>query len=486
MLPAILLIIPIITASLFLFINKRLHSAINLLGSLAAMVTGLYLSVSVFVNGPVSFASGIFYIDILSAFIIVIVSIISFISTLYSLNYMKVEVMHGSIEAGKMKWYYFLLHLFTSTMLLVTIVNNLGVMWVAIEATTLASALLVGFYNKEASLEAAWKYVIICTVGITFALFGIILAYYSSVSVLGQSSNALNWVALQEIAGKLNPRLIKLSFIFILIGFGTKAGLAPMHTWLPDAHSQAPSPVSALLSGVLLNTTLYAILRFHIIANKSVGNGFSSNLLMIFGLISIAIAVPFIILQYDFKRMLAYSSVEHIGIVTFAVGLGGEMGLFGALLHLFNHAMAKSLMFMVAGNITQKYKTKKMARIKGVLEAIPYTGTMLMIGVLAITGMPPFSIFTSEFIIANAGFSQGKIIAGMLFLGLLALIFTGMFYHAAKMAFGEKPLKIQSGETSVTNLAAMTVPLAFILTMGLYVPPYFREVLDQIVLLLRG
>lgn len=259
-----------------------------------------------------------------------------------------------------------------------------------------------------------------------------------------------------------------------------------MHTWLPDAHSQAPSPVSALLSGVLLNTTLYGILRFHIIAIKCLGHEFSSNLLMIFGLISIAIAVPFIVLQNDFKRLLAYSSVEHIGIVAFAIGLGGEMGLFGALLHLFNHAMAKSLMFLVAGNITQKYKTKKMARIKGVLETMPYTGTMLMAGVLAITGVPPFNIFTSEFIIANAGFAQGRFIAGVLFLGLLALIFTGMFYHVSKMAFGSKPFKLQPGETSITNLAAMTVPLVFILVMGIYVPPFLRVALNQIVSLLRG
>lgn len=486
MLPQLLLIIPLLTASMFLFINKKLHSITNLIGSSAVTAVGLYLSISVFNGGPVSIWNGIVYIDILSAFIISIISIIGFISTLYSLSYMKTEVLHGYIEAEKMKWYYFLLHLFTFTMLLVTVVNNLGVMWVAIEATTLASALLVGFYNKEASLEAAWKYVIICTVGITFALFGIILAYYSSVNVLGESSNALNWVTLQAIAGQLNPKLIKLSFVFILIGFGTKAGLAPMHTWLPDAHSQAPSPVSALLSGVLLNTTLYGILRFHMITTKCVGQSFSSNLLMIFGLISIAIAVPFIILQYDFKRMLAYSSVEHIGIVTFAVGLGGEMGLFGALLHLFNHAMAKSLMFLVAGNITQKYKTKKMARIKGVLEVMPYTGTMLMAGVLAITGVPPFNIFTSEFIIANAGFAQGRIFAGVLFLGLLALIFTGMFYHVSKMAFGEKPFKLQAGEASFTNLAVMSVPLVLILVMGLYVPPFLREALNQIVLLLRG
>lgn len=486
MLAKMLLIIPLLTAGMFLFINNKFHSVTNLLGSSAVTACGLYVSVTVFTGGPVSFWNDTIYIDTLSAFIIVIISIIGFISALYSLSYMKTEVLHGYIEIEKIKWYYLLLHLFIFTMLLVTMVNNLGVMWVAIEATTLASALLVGFYNKEASLEAAWKYVIICTVGLTFALFGIILAYYSSVHVLGESSNALNWVTLQAIADKLNPKLIRLSFIFILIGFGTKAGLAPMHTWLPDAHSQAPSPVSALLSGVLLNTTLYGILRFHIIATKCVGHDFSSNLLMIFGLISIAIAVPFIILQTDFKRMLAYSSVEHIGIVTFAVGLGGEMGLYGALLHLFNHAMAKSLMFLVAGNITQKYKTKKMVRIKGVLEAMPYTGTMLMTGVLAITGVPPFNIFTSEFIIANAGFAQGRIIAGVLFLGLLALIFTGMFYHVSKMAFGTKPFKLQAGETSFTNLAVMTVPLLFILVLGLYVPPFFRIALNQIVSLLRG
>ncbi len=486
MLAAMLLVIPLLTAGMFLFINEKFQSVTNLLGSLVVTALGIYLSAKVFLSGPVSFWDGSIYVDALSAFIILIISIISFVAEVYSLNYMQTEVAHGYIESRKIKWYYCLLHLFTFSMLLVTMVNNLGVMWVAIEATTLASALLVGFYNKEASLEAAWKYVIICTVGITFALFGIILAYYSSVNVLGESSGALNWVTLQGIADKLNPKLIKLSFIFILIGFGTKAGLAPMHTWLPDAHSQAPSPVSALLSGVLLNTTLYGILRFHIITSKCVGNEYSSNLLLIFGLISIAIAVPFIILQYDFKRMLAYSSVEHIGIVTFAVGVGGQMGFFGALLHLFNHAMAKSLMFLVAGSVTQKYKTKKIARIKGVLEAMPYTGTLLVAGVLAITGVPPFSIFTSEFIIANAGFSEGKMLAAALFLVLLALIFAGMFYHVSKMAFGQKPLKVQAGETSRINLAAMTVPLVFVLVMGVYVPPFFREILNQIVSLLRG
>jgi len=370
------------------------------------------------------------------------------------------------------------------TMLLVGVTNSL-ILWIAIEMTTLFSVPLITIYTKKTSIEAAWKYLIICTVGITFALFGTILTYYATIQVLGEGGSELNWASLLAIADQFDPTLMKIAFVFILVGYGTKVGFAPMHTWLPDAHSEAPSPVSALLSGVLLNCAMYGIIRFHTITSASVGTEFTSNLLIMFGLLSLGIATPFIIMQDDYKRLLAYSSVEHMGIIALGFGFGGVLGIFGALFHMFNHAVTKSLMFSVAGNILHKYETKKIYEVSGVVKSMPYTGPMLVIGGLAITGSPPFSIFLSEFTILAAGFSQGYILTSVLVLLFIITIFVGFFNHINRMAFSKPPEGITVGDVSRWSLGAMLILIVLITVTGVYIPPQFSDMIMQVVDVVR-
>jgi len=360
-----LLLSPIITGILcYITRSRKQVETISILGSVITLILGLSLVLDVYRNGIIVTWQNALFADAFSAYIVLIVSIISFVSSIYSIGYMGYEIDHNVIDLKRLKMYYILFHFFVFTMLLVGVTNNLG-LWIAIEMTTLVSALLIIFYSNKASVEAAWKYVIISTVGITFALFGTILTYYAAVKILGETGDALNWTSLIAVAGQFDPMIMKLAFIFILIGYGTKAGLAPMHTWLPDAYSESPTPVGALLSGTLVNCAMYGIIRFYSIATKSTGTEFTSNLLIIFGLMSLGIAVPFIILQEDYKRLLAYSSVEHMGIIALGIGFGGVYGIFGAILHMFNHAMTKSLMFFSVGNVLLKHGTKEIEKSAG-------------------------------------------------------------------------------------------------------------------------
>lgn len=457
---------------------------ISISGSIVTLVLGLVLVNEVFKYDIIVSWENALFADAFSAFIVLIVSIVGFVASLYSIGYMGHEFKHGIMDLKRLRMYYVLFHIFMFTMLLVGVTNNLG-LWIAIEMTTLVSALLMILYSKKSSVEAAWKYMIICTVGITFALFGTILTYYGAVKILEETGDALNWTSLIAVADRFDPTIMKLAFIFILIGYGTKAGLAPMHTWLPDAHSEAPTPVSALLSGVLLNCAMYGIIRFYTITTKSTGAAFTSNLLIMFGLLSLGIAVPFIILQEDYKRLLAYSSVEHMGIIAIGIGFGGIFGVFGAILHMFNHAMTKSLMFFGAGNVLLKHETKEIDKVSGIVKSMPATGAMFIIGGLAITGSPPFSIFISEFTILSAGFLQGHIIASVLFLLFIIMIFAGFFYNISKMAFGTPKHGITDGEVSRWTLGAMAILMVFVVVLGVYIPPYFYEMIMKVVEVVR-
>lgn len=480
-----LLLTPIITGILCYFTRSRKQvETVSILGSVITLILGLALVVDVYRNGIIVTWQNALFADAFSAYIVLIVSVISFVSSIYSIGYMGHEIDHNVIDLKRLKMYYVLFHFFVFTMLLVGVTNNLG-LWIAIEMTTLVSALLIIFYSNKASVEAAWKYVIISTVGITFALFGTILTYYAAVKILGETGDALNWTSLIAVAGQFDPMIMKLAFIFILIGYGTKAGLAPMHTWLPDAYSESPTPVGALLSGTLVNCAMYGIIRFYSIATKSTGPEFTSNLLIIFGLMSLGIAVPFIILQEDYKRLLAYSSVEHMGIIALGIGFGGVYGIFGAILHMFNHAMTKSLMFFSVGNVLLKYGTKEINKVSGIVKTMPMTGAILLIGGLAITGSPPFSIFISEFTILSAGFLQGHIIASVLFLLFIIMIFAGFFYNLSKMTFGTPKPGMIPGEVSRWTLGAMMILVVFVIILGVYIPHDFIEMINKVVTVVR-
>lgn len=480
-----LLLAPLLTSILCFFTRTRKQvETISISGSIITLLLGLALVYDVYRHDFIVTWQNALFADAFSAYIVLIVSIVGFVASLYSLGYMAHELEHDIIDVKKLRFYYSLFHVFMFTMLLVGVTNNLG-LWIAIEMTTLVSALLMILYSRKSSVEAAWKYMIICTVGITFALFGTILTYFAAVNILGETGDALNWTALIAVADQFDPTIMKLAFIFILIGYGTKAGLAPMHTWLPDAHSEAPTPVSALLSGVLLNCAMYGIIRFYTIATKSTGEVFTGNLLIIFGLLSLGIAVPFILLQEDYKRLLAYSSVEHMGIIALGIGFGGVFGIFGAILHMFNHAMTKSLMFFGAGNILLKHDTKEIFKVSGVVKTMPVTGAMFVIGTLAITGSPPFSIFISEFTILASGFTQGHIVAAVLFLLFIIMIFAGFFNNVSRMAFGMPKSDIEKGDMGRWTLVAMGILIIFVIVLGIYIPPPFYEMIMRVVEIVR-
>jgi hydrogenase-4 component F len=474
-----LLVLPLATGLLCRLLAPRPSAgACNAIGAALTLGAGGVVVYHVFQGQAVTAFGDLLYVDALSALLIAVITGIGFLAALYSVGYLAHDVAHGKVPPDQIGWYYLGYHVFIWTMLATVVVNNLGLLWVAIEATTLVSALLVGFYRSRAALEAAWKYLILCTVGITFALFGVLLTYYAALQVLGDDAG-LTWTTLLAQASQLDPGLMRLAFVFALVGFGTKAGLAPLHTWLPDAHSQAPSPVSAVLSGVLLNCGIYSVLRFYLIAVGAVGPEFAAKLLVGFGLLSVVVAVPFILVQRDLKRLLAYSSVEHVGLIVTAIGLGGPLGLYAGLLHLVNHALAKALLFFVAGNLVQRYGTTQMARIHSALQAMPLTGSLLLLGVFAITGVPPLAPFASEFGIIGAGFVEGHVGVGIVLVVALTIVFTGLFAHTQGMALGHAHQPLAALPSGPLRVAALTLPAVGLLLFGLYVPPPVTRLIEQ-------
>ena len=468
--------IPAVMAICALLIRSRkAFAVINGFGYFTVLCSSAVLLVkSVVSPGAISYFDFI-YLDALSAFFIFVISAVAFASALYSIGYINKDAARGMISEKKAKVYYFLFNLFCLSMFFVPAVNNLGMLWVAIEMTTLISAFLVGFYNTKQSVEAAWKYIIICSVGIIFALLGTILFSYAFSHVIGTKS--LNWADLAACAGKLDKNILKIAFIFILVGYGTKAGLAPMHTWLPDAHSQAVAPISALLSGVLLKVSIYAILRFGIIVINGVGFAFFGNLMVLLGVLSLAISCGFILVQKDLKRLLAYSSIEHIGIISIGFGLGTPLSCIAALLHVFNHAMTKPLMFFGAGNIVSTYQKHNMNGIRGVLKALPFTGIVVLLGVFAITGFPPFSIFISEILIIIAAFLKGSYFVFALLLLFLAVIFSAFIYHFSKMLFGHLPKDMKPAGEPLSGKLAFIFLIIPICALGIALPLAGKELI---------
>jgi len=434
----IILGIPLLLAIGALFVRReRLFGIINCFGYFLVLCASAAIFKETAFAGHIKAFSNFIYLDLLSAVFITVISVVAFAAALYSIGYIRKDIEQKIISERKARFYYLLFNLFCFSMFCVPAVNNLGLLWVAIEMTTLISAFLVGFYNSKESVEAAWKYIIICSVGIIFALLGTILFSYAfSISGLSKS---LNWSDMVPVAHILDKNILRIAFIFILVGYGTKAGLAPMHTWLPDAHSQAVAPISALLSGVLLKTAIYAILRFGIIIIKSGELAYFTHLMILFGVISLVISSGFILVQKDLKRLLAYSSIEHIGIISIGFGLGSPLAIAGAILHVFNHAVAKSLMFFGAGNIVRVYKKHNMNAIRGVIKALPFTGIMALLGVFALTGFAPFSIFISEMMIIMAAFTNGSYLIAALLLLCLGVIFGAFIFHFGKMLFGNLP-----------------------------------------------
>jgi hydrogenase-4 component F len=480
----IVLLIPVLTALLcYLFRNRKAIEYINLFG--AVLLTGASIPlITASLRFPLFFLGDILYMDALSSYIMAIVVLISLVTAIYSMDYMGQEFESGIIKLKDLQYYYALMHLFVFTMLLTTVSNNLAVFWIAIEGTTLVSALLVGFYKDRKAIEAAWKYIILCTVGITFALLGIFITYYASVTVMG-GRGTLNWTELRDIADKLNPSTMKLAFIFILVGYGAKAGLAPVHNWLPDAHSQAPTPISALLSGILLKCSFIGIIRFIIIVNKSTGDFYTNQLMLLFGLLSMGIATAFILLQTNYKRLLAYHSIEHIGIIATGVGIGGFWGIYGSLLHILNHAVVKTLLFFTTGQVRLRYHSTKIEKVKGAITRMPIAGTIMLLAALAIAGTPPFNIFLSEFIILKAAVDYGQWTALVLFIIFATIIFGGVLHHFGSMAFGKSENTESEKEGKPVSII-LVVMAVFMLLCGLYIPAFLGDLLHNSVKVILG
>src|SRR5213079_1851261 len=342
---------------------------------------------------------GQFFVDSFNVFLVALTAFVGFTTALFSRPYMRTEQDHGRVNPARLRLYHSMYQLFTFTMLLCLLSNNVGVLWVAMEGATLSTVLLVSLYRTPASLEAAWKYFILCSVGLAQALFGTILLYFAAEKVLGPGGTALLWTHLYQVRGQLEPTVLSLAFVFLLVGYGTKVGLVPLHNWLPDAHAEGPTPVSAVLSGLLLNVALYAVIRCKVLVEGSLQSSFARELLMGFGLLSVVVAAFLLSRQKDVKRLFAYSSIEHMGIITFAFGMGGPIASFAGLLHMTVHSLTKSAIFFAVGHAAQKSGTQVMANIRGLVSVSPTVGWGLMLGTVAILGMPPFGVFASEFLI---------------------------------------------------------------------------------------
>src|ERR1017187_9886906 len=395
-----LLLVPVATAAASFFARRRAAmEAANLAGFGAVFLVAIALAAQVLARGTVSLCNGFFYADALSALVILLTASVALVCSTYSIGYLRDDQQSGALgddlsgmeQLAHLRMYYSLTPLLVFSMMFMAMANNLGVMWAAMEATTLASIFLVTFYGKVTSLEAAWKYAIIGGVGLSMALFGTLVAYYAGHRLPGSESlSGLNWSVLAQHATQLDKTSMRLAFVLILLGYGTKAGLAPMHTWKPDAYSQAPVPSAALLSSAMLNCALYCLIRFTILTSRCLGAQYPGRLLLLFGLLSMGVSVPFVLAQKNFRRLLAYHTIDHSGIMATALGLGGAMGSLGLMFHMTFHTIAKSLLFLCAGNVYQHFRTDQFAEIKGsVIRAMPLTGVVFLMAMLAIIGMPP-------------------------------------------------------------------------------------------------
>ncbi|NCD09177.1 MAG: hydrogenase 4 subunit F [Negativicutes bacterium] len=459
--------------------NNMLH----ILNRIVATAVGIFfLELLIMMSPGEVFDSEYLYLDALSVWVLLIVTILYVASAWVSKSYLIREHKRGYLcrTPKLIGRYYALFNLFVWTMMLVLMLKNLGLMWVGIEATTLVSALLVSFKFTRSALEATWKYIMVCTVGICLALLGTMILYYAQLTATG-TEKALSWLWLSQHADLLNPSMTKLAFLFIFIGYGTKIGLVPMHTWLPDVYSEAPSLISGLLSGALCTCAIYVLIRNLIIVMPTVGTAFIMNLFLVFAFLTVSVAVPFVLVQRDIKRLLAYSSMENIGIMVVGLGLFSSVSVGATLLHMFNHALIKFVLFYIAGTVIQEFQTKNMMRIHGMVQEAPNTATFLLMGMFAILGMPPFGLFFSKFNIIFSLFKNGQYLLGSLLVLLLAGILIGILYHVMRMLSGKAKRKADADlldHTDTPFLAALLIG-SIVLGMGLDRIPYLSSLLIE-------
>lgn len=409
-----------------------------MVGGLALTCVLCVMTAHQFLAGTIPAAfEDVLRVDGLSALVLVLCGFVGFLSATYGVGYLRRNEARQLVTPRMRRKFYGLIPAYVCAMLLVSVSNNLGIMWIAVELTTLASVFLITFNDRDESLEAAWKFVMLGSVGLGFALFGTVLLFAAGQGHLGEGLSALHWTRFMQVAPSLHPFTLRLGVVFALIGYGTKAGLAPMHTWKPDAYREAPSPAGVLMAVGMVNGALYCILRIHLISKAALGPEFSGGLLLTLGLLSVLIAMPFILIQWNLKRLLAYSSIEHVGIMAVGIGLGGELGVFGALLHMTYHSLAKPLAFFSAGSLAQLHSSSDFKRIGvGTITRAPITSALLVLAALMITGSPPFGLFFSEMTILKAGFQSSHPTATSVFLAALVVLFCGIAYQIGHIVLG--------------------------------------------------
>ena len=440
----------------------RITAKLNVLASLLTLLASLSLLVTA------RFEPGRYVlVDDLNIVFIVLGSFVGFTTSVFSASYIDHEIEIGRLTPTNLRFYHAMYQTLMFAMNLALLANNIGLMWVAIELATLTTVLMVGIYRTHNALEAAWKYFILGSVGIALALFGTILVYMAARPVIGEGRDAMVWTILVEHAAAFDPALLNVAFIFLLLGYGTKVGLAPLHAWLPDAHAEGPTPISAVLSGLLLNVALYAVLRFKMLLAVNPASFAPGPLMVAMGLLSLLFASFMLYRRRDIKRMFAYSSIEHMGIIVFAFGMGGPLANFGGLLHMAMHSLTKSAIFFAVGHIAQVKGTQKIADMGGLTETNPVLGWGLVLGVVAIAGMPPLGIFMSEFLVVSSTFAREPLLAVLLVLGLLVGL-GALFMRLNDIAFGEPRGVIAQGNASYVPMFAH---LALVFGAGIYLPP---------------
>ncbi|PKA45491.1 hydrogenase 4 subunit F [Rhizobium sullae] len=471
------LLIPIASAVLLALLpGYRTTARLNVFASLLTLLAALSMLVA---ERP---APGQYLlVDDLNIVFIVLNTFVGFTTSVFSASYIAHELETGRLTPVNLRFYHAMYQIMMFGMNLAFVSNNIGLMWVAVELATLTTVLMVGIYRTHEALEAAWKYFILGSVGIAFALFGTILVYLVAQPVVGEGYDAMVWTILITHAATFDPALLNVAFVFLLLGYGTKVGLAPLHAWLPDAHAEGPTPISAVLSGLLLNVALYAVLRFKILLAASPEAIAPGPLMMTMGLTSLIFAAFMLYRRRDIKRMFAYSSIEHMGIIVFAFGLGGPLANFGGLLHMVMHSLTKSAIFFAVGHIAQIKGTQRLSSIRGLTETHPALGWGLVIGVVAIAGLPPLGIFMSEFLVVSSTFAKEPLLAIPLVFGLL-VAFGALLLRLTGVAFGQPRGSIAPAEASYIPMYSH---LALVLGAGIYLPPPLVAWFQHIANLLR-
>ena len=471
-----LMLTPLVAAAVLALVQDyRLSARVNMAASAIALLFAVVLLRG---HPPVT---RFFIIDDLNIIFILLNTLIGLTTSIFSASYIGHELESGRLTPGYLRFYHATFQLMMFGMNLALTANNIGLMWVAIELATLTTVMMVGIYRTHEAIEAAWKYFILGSVGIALALFGTILVYLAAVSVLGEGLGSMAWSNLLQHATALDPALLNVALIFLLLGYGTKVGLVPMHAWLPDAHAEGPTPVSAVLSGLLLNVALYALLRFKMLIEASPGAIAFGPLLILLGLVSLLFAAFMLYRRRDIKRLFAYSSIEHMGIIAFAFGMGGPLGNFAGLLQMVMHSLTKSAIFFTVGHVAQVKGTQRIDEIRGLTTSHPVLGWTLVAGVVAIAGLPPFGIFTSEFLLITSTFARAPVLAVIAVIGLL-VAFGALLFQMNRLAFGEPT---GSNAAVRASYVPIFVHLSLVFAAGLYLPSVMVGWFQNVAVLLK-